>query len=159
MAMNKKKAAKTMYATLCKALDARNWKYKKLEEKLGVSFGVNGDDLPMDFFIFVDEDRQLLRLMSPMSFKMKEDKRVEGAVVTCAANYGMADGSFDYDLTDGKIVFRMVHTFRESLIGEEAVQYIISCACTMVDEYNDRFMAVNSGYLSMADFLEKENDR
>ena len=159
MAMNKKKAAKTMFATLCKALDARNWKYKKNKEELSVSFGVKGDDLPMDFFIFVDEDRQLLRLVSPMSFKMKEDKRVEGAVVTCAANYGLVDGSFNYDLTDGKILFRMVHTYRESLIGEEAVQYMISCACYVVDEYNDQFMAVNSGYLSIEDFLKKENDQ
>lgn len=156
MAMDKKAAAKDMYSTVCKALDARNWNYKKHEEDMVITFSVNGDDLPMIFIIVVDEDRQLIRLLSSMGFKMKEDKRMEGAIAACAASFGMADGSFDCDLADGQITFRMTHTFRGCLIGEAAVQYMISCTCAMVDKYNDQFMAINGGYLSIADFLKKE---
>lgn len=150
------KFAKVTYETICSALDARQWKYEKEEEKLLVHFGVNGDDIPMQFIIMVDADRQLIRLMSPLPFKMSEEKRMEGAVAVCAATYGMTDGNFDYDLSDGRIVYRMTQSFRESLIGEGLIQYMISCACAIMDAYNDRFLALEKGIISISDFLEKE---
>ena len=66
MAEDKKTLAKKVYQTVCSALEERNWTYKKDEEKLAVFFGVTGEDLPMDIVMSVDEDRQLLRIFSPM---------------------------------------------------------------------------------------------
>lgn len=145
--------AQQVYKTLCEAIERREWTYDKDEEKLLVHFGVNGDDLPMRFILIVDADRQLIRLMSPMPFKMSEDKRMEGALATCAASFGMVDGSFDYDLSDGEIVFRMTASFRESVIGDGLFQYMISCSCAMVDKYNEQFLALDKGVLSINDFL------
>ena len=85
--------ANEIYNGLCAALDARNWKYKKDEAALVVFFGVNGEDVPMQFIIKVDADRQLVRVMSPLPFKMSKEKRMEGAIATCVANYGMVDGA------------------------------------------------------------------
>lgn len=151
----KMKLAKQVYNTICEALDNRDWHYGKEEDELLVHFGVNGDDIPLQFIIVVDAERQLIRLMSPLPFKMSEAKRIEGAIATCAASYGMADGSFDYDLSDGKIVFRMTASFRESLIGEGLLQYMISCSCAMVDKYNEQFLAIDKGILSIGDFIAK----
>ncbi len=155
--IDEKKAelAKQVYATLCAAIDKREWTYQKDEEKLAAYFGVNGDDIPMQFILVVDAERQLIRVMSPLPFKMSEAKRIEGAIATCAASYKMADGSFDYDLSDGAIVFRMTASFRESLIGEGLFQYLISCSCAIVDEYNDQFLAIDKGLMSITDFLAK----
>ena len=149
--------AQQVYETLCKALDRRGWKYGKDEEKLLVHFGVRGDDIPMNFIIYVDAERQLVRLMSPLPFKMSEEKRMEGAIATCAATYGMADGSFDYDLSNGEIVFRMTASIRESQLGEGLFQYMMSCACAMVDKYNDQFLALDKGIMSIADFIAKNS--
>ena len=156
MADDKKmKLAKQVYKTMCEALDKRDWHYGKEEEKLLVHFGVNGDDIPLQFIIVVDAERQLIRLVSPLPFKMSESKRIEGAIAACAASYNMADGSFDYDLSDGRIVFRITASFRESEIGEGLMQYMISCTCAMVDEYNDKFLAIDKGILSIGDFIAK----
>lgn len=153
----KMELAKQVYQTLCEAIERREWNFGKDEEKLLVRFGVSGDDIPMQFILIVDAERQLIRLMSPMPFKMSESKRMEGAIATCAASFGMADGSFDYDLSDGTIVFRMTASFRESLIGEGLFQYMISCSCAMVDKYNDQFLAINKGLMSIADFIARES--
>lgn len=153
----KMELAKQVYQTLCEAIERREWNFGKDEEKLLVHFGVSGDDIPMQFILIVDAERQLIRLMSPMPFKMSESKRMEGAIATCAASFGMADGSFDYDLSDGTIVFRMTASFRESLIGEGLFQYMISCSCAMVDKYNDQFLAINKGLMSIADFIARES--
>ncbi len=151
----KMELAKQVYQTLCEAIERREWNFGKDEEKLLVHFGVSGDDIPMQFILIVDAERQLIRLMSPMPFKMSESKRMEGAIATCAASFGMADGSFDYDLSDGTIVFRMTASFRESLIGDGLFQYMISCSCAMVDKYNDQFLALDKGIMSITDFIAK----
>lgn len=151
----KMELAKQVYQTLCEAIERREWKFGKDEEKLLVHFDVNGEDIPMRFILIIDAERQLIRLMSPMPFKMSESKRMEGAIATCAASFGMADGNFDYDLSDGAIVFRMTASFRESLIGEGLFQYMISCSCAMVDRYNDQFLALNKGMMSITDFIAK----
>ena len=125
----KMKLAKQVYNTICEALDNRDWHYGKEEDELLVHFGVNGDDIPLQFIIVVDAERQLIRLMSPLPFKMSESKRIEGAIATCAASYGMADGSFDYDLSDGKIVFNVAKpvTLSIELDGDVLSPLVIGC--------------------------------
>lgn len=147
--------ANQVYKTLCAALDARDWKYEQDEDELRVRFGVSGDDIPMEFAMFVDVDRQMVRLVSPLPFEMSEEKRVEGAVACCMVSYGMADGSFDYDISDGTISFRMTESFNGCSLGEGVFQYLISCACAMVDQYNDKFLALSKGMIGINDFVEK----
>ena len=149
------KHAIQVYKTLCAAIERREWKYDKDDEQLVVHFSVNGDDIPMQFILIVDADRQLVRLMSPLPFKISEAKRMEGAIATCVASYGMNDGNFDYDLSDGTIRFRLTASFRDSVIGEELFQYMISYSCSAVDEYNDRFLALDKGLMSINDFIAK----
>ena len=157
--MDEKKMADALkvYQTLCEAIERREWKYEKEEEKLLVHFGVNGDDIPMQFILVVDAERQLIRVMSPLPFKMSEEKRIEGAIATCVATFGMADGGFDYDLSSGRISFRITASYRNSDIGDGLFQYMMSCACAMVDEYNDKFLAIDKGMLSIADFIQERN--
>ena len=145
--------AKEVYATLCAALDKREWHYEKDEENLVVYFLVGGDDIPMSFIIAVDAERQLVRVMSPLPFKFSEDKRMDGAIATCVASFGLADGSFDYDITTGMVVFRMTATYRESKLGDGLFQYMISCSSVMVDKFNDKFLAIDKGLMSIGDFI------
>ncbi len=153
----KMELAKQVYKTLCDANERREWKLGKDEENLLVHVGVSGDDIPVQFILVVDAERQLVRLMSPMPYKMSEGKRMEGAIATCAASYGITDGSFDYDLSDGETVFRMAASFRESLIGEGLLQYMISCSCAMVNKYNGKFLTIYKGLMSITDFIAKES--
>ena len=150
----KMERAKKVYATLCEALDARNWKYEKVDDDLLVHFSVNGDDLPIQYIIFVDVDRQLIRLLSHMSFDISEDKRIDGAIATCHATYGLRDGSFDYDLSDGKIVYRMTSAFLDNEVPVSVIQYMIDFTGAVVDKYNDKFFALNKGFLTIEKFLE-----
>lgn len=150
-----KKQAQQVYQTLCAALDDRKWKYGKEEANLLVHFNATGNSLPIHCVIFVDEERQLLRVVSPLAEKFSEKKRIEGAIAVAAANYGMADGGFDYDITDGQLGFRMSMSIRESVIGKELIHYLINCTCSMVDRYSADFLALEKGYISLEEFLSK----
>ena len=148
--------AKAVYDDLCATLDKRNWKYTKHDEYLTITFGIIGNDLPMDFVLGVDAQRQLLRMFSKLPFITPEDKRMDLAIATCVASDRLADGSFDYDITTGKIVFRMTASFRESKIGEGLFEYMINCSSVTVDEYNDKFFALSKGLISIKDFIDNK---
>lgn len=150
------KNAETVFQTLCEALDDRNWKYDKVPEKFLVHFGVRGDDIPMDFIVYIDPEKELIRMLSEMPFVFGEERRLEGAIATCQATYKLVDGSFDYDFKTGKILFRMTSSFRGSLISKELIEYMIACSCVTVDEYNDKFLMIGKGLLSIEDFLKQD---
>lgn len=147
--------AQEAYETLCTTLDNIGWHYERMDDDLKIMFGVGGDDLPMAFLILVDADRQLIRLLSLLPFQMSDEKRIDGAIATSAINYAIADGSFDFDIETGRILFRMTSSFRESLIGEELFKYMVSVACLTVDRYNDKLCAINDGELSIEDFIKE----
>lgn len=151
------KLAGEAFDTLCNSMDDLKWHYEKDEEKMMIHLGVNGDDIPMEFVIHCDAERQLIRLMSFLPFKINEDKRIDAAMATSHANYLLADGSFDYNLGDGTILFRMTSSFRESLVGIELFKYMIQVACLTVDKYNDKFLMLSKGMLSLADFIKDDN--
>ncbi len=151
----KNKNAETVFQTLCEALEDRNWKYDKIPEKFLVHFAVRGDDIPMEFIVYIDPEKQLIRMLSEMPFVFDEERRVEGAIATCRATYKLVDGSFDYDFKTGKVLFRLTSSFRGSLISKELIAYMIDCSCVTVDEYNDKFLMVGKGMLSIEDFLKQ----
>ena len=145
--------AKTVYKDLCAALERRNWKYQKHDDDLVVTFGVAGDDIPMDFVLVVDAQRQLLRVFSKLPFTVPEGKRMDLAIASCVASFGLADGSFDYDVATGNIVFRLTASFRESKIGDGLFEYLVGCSSATVDAYNDKFFALCKGLISINDFI------
>ena len=79
----------------------------------------------------------------------------EGAVAVCAANDGICDGSFDYNIRTGQITFRLTTSFcGETVLGEELFEYMIFVASATVDKYNDKFYLLAQGGMSLSQFIE-----
>ena len=155
---NDRKLAESVYEKICEVMDEDELTYNRHDDKLVITLSVRGDDIPMDLVIFVHEDRKLVRLVSPMPFKVPEDKRAEMAIAVNVANYGMYDGSFDYDFSDGDIRFRFTTSYyRDSTLGKEVFQYMLALSVAMVDKYNDRFMMLSKGMISLDRFIQLEN--
>lgn len=148
--------AMRVFATIVASMDEQNLKYKRDDENLRVDLTFTTDDLDVALRFFVDENRQLVRLLSFLPGHFPEDKRVEGAVATCIANHGMVDGSFDYDFSDGEIVFKLVNSYRDSEISTEVVAYMLRVALGMVDQYNDRFYDLARGKMTIKEFSDLE---
>lgn len=149
--------ANEVFGTLVRMLDTRDWKYEKHEEKLLIRSGIKGEDLPVEFIVLVNPKNEVVQFISSMPFNIPEDKRVDGAIAVCAANYGLVDGSFDYDLSDGEIRFRLTCSYRESQLSEDLFEYMIMVSASTVDIYNDRFFMLAKGMITVQQFLEQEN--
>ena len=156
MAVDKINAAKAVYDTVCEALGDREWHFDADPEKMMIRTGVIGDDLPMDIVIDVNVGRQLLLVVSVLPMTVPEDRRVEMAVAISFINNILVDGSFGFDLKSGRIIFRLTSSFIESTIGKDAFQYMLSCSCSMIDEFNDKLMMISHGMLSADDFISSQ---
>ena len=148
--------AREVYDTLCRALDNMDWNYEKIEENLVIKSGVKGDDLPIDFIMRVNPKNEIVSFISFMPFKVEEEKRFDVALATCIANYGMVDGSFDFDLADGSLLFRLTSSYRESTLGEELFEYMIMVSANTIDHYNDKFLAISKGLITLEQFIESD---
>lgn len=152
----KLKNAQNVFKTLCQMLDEKGLRYEKHADDLVVNFIMGGDDLPMQFVLNIDAERELIRLISPIPVTFEGDKRVEGAIATCQVNYRIADGSFDYDFGRGRILFRVTSSYIDSLISKDVFEYMIAVASFTVDEYNDKFFMLAKGQLPIEEFFKKK---
>ena len=147
--------AREVFETLCKALDNDDWRYQRNDEKLSINFGATGDDLPMEFVMFIDPKPGYVRLLSWLPFKINEDKIVDAAIATCAINYQLKNGTFDFNINEGEIVYRITQAYFDSTIGEEVLMYLIKVSCYTIDDYNDKFLMLSKGNLALKDFLDE----
>ena len=148
--------AKSVYYSLIDMLDTRNWKYERHDDDLVIRSGIKGEDLPIEFIVYVKPKNQVVQFISTLPFNIPEDKRVEAAIAVCVANYGLVDGSFDYDVNDGEIRYRLTSSYRDSYLGADLFEYMIMCAASTVDDYNDRFFMLSKGMIDIEGFMNME---
>lgn len=149
--------AKEVFDALVNMLDTRDWKYDKFEEDLVIKSGIKGDDLPIEFLIVVKPSNQVVQLLSRLPFQIPEDKRVDAAIAICVANNGLVDGSFDYDISEGDITFRLTCSYRESFLSADLFEYMILVSAGTIDNYNDKFFMIAKDMMTVSQFIEKEN--
>ena len=154
----KMQRAKEIYEAYCRMLDARNWKYERKDDKLTVVSGIRGEDLPIKFVIRINAEMEAVSYISVLPFNVPEDKRIDAAVMVCAANYGLAEGCFDYDIRDGELMFRLVNSYTgsDTNLSDDLFEEMIMLASGTVDKYNDKFLAVIKGTLSLQQFMNEE---
>lgn len=146
--------AEKVYEQLCAALDRKEIPYDKSEEDLTAIIEIPGEDFPIKIILRVDEDDMALLVFSPLPFRMSEEKRMEGAIAACAVTNKLTDGGFDYNLPDGSIVFRAGACYAGCTLGEDLFHRMIALAYGVVEEYNDKFFALNKGYINVNEFLK-----
>lgn len=147
----------SVYQMIKKHLDEKDFHYEADDDRLVLKLIVHGEDLPQPTFIEVDDDRELMSVLSPIPSRIPEERRVDAAVAVSVANYGMITGGFDLDMSDGEIRFRVSQTFRGMEMSDEAIGYTLAITFITTDKYNDKFFMLGKGLMSLEQFIEQEN--
>lgn len=149
--------AKNVFSSLVNMLDTRGWNYEKNENDLVIRGGIKGEDLPIEFIMVVNAKQEVVEFLSRLPFEMSPEKRVDGAVAVCVANDGLCDGSFDYNIESGKITFRLTTGFcGNTVLSEDLFEYMIMVSAATVDRYNDKFLMLSKGAVTLKQFIEQE---
>lgn len=146
-----------VYEMFKKYLQDHDFKFTPHDDKLLISLTVNGEDLPQPTIIHIHDDRKVIQVISPIPSHIPEDKRVDAAVAVAVANYGIMNGSFDLDMSDGEIRYRVAQGFMDIDVSEELIHYILAIVFLTTDKYNDKFFMLGKGMLTLDKFIEAEN--
>ena len=148
-----------VFHTICNMLNGINYHYEtdRRNEDYRIIFTVNGDDIPMKIYMIVRPARDVVSLLSSMPFQAPEDKRTEMAMAVAVANYGLIEGTFDFDINDGEIRYRQTNSYHESLLSEALFEKMLNIALYWIDRYNDRFMMLEKGMMTLQQFIDAEN--
>ena len=147
-------ASEKVFATLISAIEALGYTYEKKSERQ-IAFTATGNDIPMNFCVEVNCDKQIVVLYSFLPLEADKSVAGEMALAVCSINYRLADGSFDYSIPTGKIAFRMTANYRDSEIGKELLDYMIRCSIMTVDRYNDKLLMLSRGLMTLDEFSEE----
>ena len=148
--------ARAMYEKTKEMLIEKEVKFQTDDEKMVINFIMGGDDIPMDILIVSDAGGQKLRTLSKMPLTVNPDKMVEMATAVCIANNGLYMGNFDYVLTEGVIFFAIQQSFLGTDLSKELIDLMVAATIDAVDKYNDRFLMLDKGMLTLEKFIEME---
>lgn len=151
--------AQQVYQSVLTHLQKTKFRFEPIESSMMIHVEVNTEDLPIHAFIRILEDKDVLQIICPQGSKVPEDKRIETAVAVAVANYGMINGGFDLDMSDGSLHFRLTHSYQAALPDDDQLHYLIGCALTTMNQYNDRFFMLSKGMMDLEKFIEMENSK
>lgn len=156
--MDKTELGKKVYANLCKAFELIEFQFGRNEEKLSVSCVCSGDDMRINVFMRVDPESRCVTFFSAMPFTVKKEKIGEVGLALCHINNKLKFGKFDIDTQTGAMDYNFCNYYDEgSPSSPELIKDILSLALHTVDKYNDKFAGLNSGQLSLTDFLDADS--
>ena len=92
-------------------------------------------------------------LMSQMPVTMKEEKRIDAALVVNEFNKDKKLGAFDLDFESGRIFFKVTQCFVGCRVSEELCSFLLQFSLKFIDDYNDKFLMLNNGLISTEQFL------
>lgn len=150
------RAAQQVYTMLCRTLDDIGYHYQQNDEEMSVHFEVHGEGLPMELTVSIDGERDLIRLLSFLPFKVPEGRIPEIALGVCKINDILINGNFDLGIDRGRLTFRMVQCYRDSLLDMEVFKYMIFVSLNTIDEYSEKLYLLSRGKITL-DELE-DND-
>lgn len=142
---------RTIYNSICSVLDKMEINYNKVEEDLVILFGYKGQDMNHDLLIAVNAKQEAIQIMERLPFSISPEKATDVAVAICYANSRLLSGKFTYNMGD-YVSFEITQLYSGSLIGEPTLRRMLLALISTVEEYDDKFMALNKGYLKAEDF-------
>lgn len=155
--MSTSEKGKQVYEMFKKYLEKHDIRFEAHDDDLVLIMTVHGEDLPQPTMIRVLDDRNVFQILSPIPSRIPEDKRFDAAVAVSIANYGMINGSFDLDMGDGEIRFRLAQAYEGVELSEELIHYVLGVVFFTTDRYNDKFFMLGKGLISLEQFIEQEN--
>lgn len=144
---------KAIYNSICSVLENMGLSYRKAEDDMVVMFGHRGEDMNHNLWMVVNVEKEAIQLYERLPFDIDKERSAEIAKAIAYVNDCLLIGKFTYNMED-RLMFEVSQIFSGSLIGEATIKRMILSLAVSVEEYDDKFLALNKGYLKAEDFKE-----
>ncbi len=119
-------------------LDEDDWKYEFDEERGIFRFGVGIESKlkHLRYFIPVRDDSYVVYAISPIDADSDDSSVMkEMAEFVCRANYGLRNGNFELDMSDGELRYKVFVDCDGITLSDEVVKGSIIIPSVMFDRY------------------------
>lgn len=138
------------------ALEEKNMPCEKHEDMLIIrSWSLSKD--PIVFCMVIDEKRGNVTFFSKYKFNVPEEKRIEGAAAVCKICFRV-NGTFDYDLTDGSIQYRLTTWYKYAPLTVGHIKCTIDIGLATVILHEDKLYSFAKGQTLLKELLEQSNE-
>lgn len=138
------------------ALAEKNMLCDKHEDMLIIrSWSLSKD--PIEFCMLINETLKSVTFFSIYDFKIPEERRIEGAAAVCKICF-RARGSFDYDLNDGSVQYRLATWYKYAPLTVEHVKYMIDIGLASVILHEDKLHSFAKGQTTLKELLEQSKE-
>lgn len=160
MAVDKKlqKQAEKVAKILRSVLDGYGWHYSVSNDGLSFEFGVKSDAMPMYYTMRVWPDKELVTTYVSQKLIIPESKRIMAALGFCQANNHLVDGSYDFNVATGELLFRVVACYHDMKIGPATIKYLINVANQSFDDVNQTICDYVNDVIDGTEYLKQMSD-
>lgn len=151
---DKLQKSKEIFDGFCEYLKSNDCRFNKDDENLVAFFIIKSDNIEIKFIAKAEVNRETFRIMAMLPVNFGSGKRIDGAMVTTIATSGMANGSFDYDISSGNVMFKIAESYMGSKISPAVYDYMVDCAMMTIAEYYGKFLAVSEGKMTVPEFMK-----
>lgn len=147
---------KEIFDIISTALEEKNMLCDKHEDMLIIrSWSLS--KAPIEFCMLIDATRKSVTFFSIYDFKIPEEKRIDGAAAVCKVCFRV-NGTFDYDLNDGSIQYRLSTWYKYAPLTVEHVKYMIDIGLASVILQEDKLHSFAIGQMTLKELLEQSNE-
>ncbi|MBQ2746578.1 MAG: hypothetical protein IJF35_02560 [Clostridia bacterium] len=139
----------------CAVLEEKKLKFTQKGDFI-VEFNAVSKDIPIRIGMGVQLDKEVLYMCSGIPIRIPEEKRVEMAVAVSSVNQTLSIGRFNYDIFRGQLFFEINNSYAGSTLGKELYKYLIDTSVETIDEYNDLFLKLARGLITLEEFLKRQ---
>lgn len=125
-----------------------DWKFSFSDDSglFQFALGLNGKIKRISYTIRVHEDSYTVYAVSSMSADANDPRMMaEMAEFICRANYGLRNGNFELDMSDGEIRYKTFVDCENNLQSQAVVKDSIYCHASMFERYGGGIMDVIFG--------------
>ena len=148
--------AKKIYADMLDMFNAEGLDFYQYDDDFTVKIGIRGDDMSFEFLMFLTPEKELIRFMTILPFRVPKESLIDVAIAINVANFGLINGAFEYNIDADEIRFKFVQSYSGVDDCSELLRYVLYTAISTVNAYNSKLLAISKGYITINDFIEKE---
>jgi hypothetical protein len=134
-----------IFQAFCRFLDEDDWRYRALEEKTIIKFGIQGETADFDCFVDIKLDRHLCILYVIAPNRVPSAKRTQVAEFLTRANYGLILGCFELDMEDGEVRYRTSVQVEDSEMSQAMIKTMIYASIATMEGYYRGLMSIIYG--------------
>ena len=154
MSEQKQQKGAEVFQSLCDYLTKDGWRYEMVDD-LHLVTHATGEDLPMALHVLVHTGFENIIAYSYLPVNVPEDKRMDMAVAVNLINNKLAIGCFQFNVLEDKICFQMCNCYAGFQPPEEIFRYMLYGSCQVIDEFNDMFLMLAKGLITLEQFMSK----